>query len=84
MIVTILITSDNDKIKYLKNKNTKNEISNMFLHGINSINFIFSVLFLFFETYLMMSILISIFNNIATLYLSFYNNKDSNDKKDNK
>lgn len=32
----------------------------------------------------MMSILISIFNNIATLYLSFYNNKDSNDKKDNK
>lgn len=102
MIVTFLITSDSEKIKQLKEKETKKVIRNkkltvyqkifiqnshslfneillllivfmyMFFHGLNFVNGIVLSVFLFIETYLVINILISIFSNISTIYLSFY------------
>lgn len=106
MIVTLLITSDSEKIKQLKEKETKkvvrknkvtlyqkifiqnshslfNEIllllivfMYMFFHGLNLVNWIGLILFLFIETYLVINILISIFSNITTIYLAFYSNSE--------
>ncbi len=104
MIVTLLITSESEKIRQLKSKETEKTIRNkkvslyqkifiqnshslfneillllivfmyMFFCGLNFVNWIGLMIFLFIETYLIINILISIFSNITSIYLSFYGN----------
>lgn len=106
MIVTLLITSDSEKIKQLTKKETKKVIRKkkvslyqkifiqnshslfneillllivfmyMFFQGLNCVNWIGFIFFLFIETYLVINILISIFSNITTIYLAFYSNTE--------
>ncbi len=45
----------------------------LYFYGLGNINTCFSSIFLFVETYLVINILLSIFNNITSIYYSFYN-----------
>lgn len=49
----------------------------LYFCGFGKMNTILSFAFLFIQTYLVINILISIFNNITSIYYSFYNSKSN-------